>query len=125
MGVLTALAALIGASKLRQIEPGVGTGMELAVIAAVVVGGTAITGGRGTLFGTLIGVALLETISPALGYLAAPSGSGGPPWMLVCRIFGMPVYVPAQFGGSQWTQAIQGLIILLAVLTDGLRRREN
>ena len=51
-------------------------GLELQVIAAVVVGGTAISGGRGTLVGTLIGVALLGTIGPALVFLGTPSRSG-------------------------------------------------
>jgi rhamnose transport system permease protein len=67
----------------------------MQVIAAVVVGGTAISGGRGTLLGTLIGVALLGTIGPALVFLGIP---------------------------PQWERAIQGAIILLAVATDALDR---
>ena len=52
-----------------SVVPGnAGMGLELKAIAAVVVGGTAITGGRGTLIGTLIGVALLGTIGTALTF---------------------------------------------------------
>lgn len=96
MGMLTGLAALLNAAQFAMIYPNAGEGLELQVIAAVVVGGTAISGGRGTLVGTLIGVALLATIGPTL------------------------VFFHAQ---SQWAKAIQGLIILLAVATDALARR--
>jgi rhamnose transport system ATP-binding protein len=96
MGALAALAALLGAVCLPDIDPNAGTGLELKVIAAVVVGGTAVTGGRGTLIGTLIGVALLATIGPALVFLGAT---------------------------PQWERAIQGAIILAAVASDGLRRK--
>ncbi len=98
MGALTGLAALLNAAQFRMIYPDVGKDLELQVIAAVVVGGTAITGGRGTLVGTLIGVALLATIGPALIFFHAH---------------------------SQWAKAIAGMIILLAVATDGLQRRAN
>ncbi|HEY2588942.1 MAG TPA: ribose ABC transporter permease, partial [Tepidisphaeraceae bacterium] len=96
MGMLTGLASLLNAAQFVMIYPNAGEGLELQVIAAVVVGGTAISGGRGTLVGTLIGVALLATIGPTL------------------------VFFHAQ---SQWAKAIQGLIILLAVATDALARR--
>lgn len=94
-GVLTALAALLGSTRFAIVDPNAGNGLELQVIAAVVVGGTAISGGRGTLFGTLVGVALLGTVSSALVFL-----------------------------GSQphWDKAIQGLIILVAVASEGLSR---
>src|SRR5262249_19098374 len=61
MGLLTGLAALLNAVRFADVDPNAGTGLELQVIAAVVVGGTAVSGGRGTLFGTLAGVALLGT----------------------------------------------------------------
>jgi rhamnose transport system permease protein len=79
------------------VDPNSGLGKELQVIAAVVVGGTAISGGRGTLIGTLIGVALLITIAPAL------------------QFFNLP---------PQWEKAVQGAIILLDVAYDGLLRKE-
>jgi rhamnose transport system permease protein len=96
MGVLTALAAMLRAVRFAQVDPNSGTGLELQTIAAVVVGGTAISGGRGTMLGTLIGVALLGTIGAALGFLS---------------------------GQAQWDRAIQGAIILIAVASDGLYRR--
>ncbi|HET6247416.1 MAG TPA: ABC transporter permease [Tepidisphaeraceae bacterium] len=101
MGALTAVAAMLNAMQFITIYPTAGKDLELAVIAAVVVGGTAITGGRGTLAGTLIGVVLLVTIAPALGYFHAQS----------------------KYFGPSWAKAIQGAILLLAVASDSLSRR--
>jgi rhamnose transport system permease protein len=98
MGLLTGLASLLHSTRFAIVDPNAGFGLELEVIAAVVVGGTAISGGRGTLVGTLAGVALMGTIGSAL------------------------VFFHVQ---SQWEKAIQGLIILLAVATDGLARRRS
>ena len=61
-GALVGLAALLNAVRFAAVPGNAGVGLELKTIAAVVVGGAAITGGRGTLAGTLIGVALLGTI---------------------------------------------------------------
>ena len=69
MGALSGLAALLNAVRFSVVPGNPGMGLELKAIAAVVVGGTAITGGRGTLGGTLIGVALLGTIGTALTFL--------------------------------------------------------
>ncbi|MGA2232059.1 MAG: ABC transporter permease [Tepidisphaeraceae bacterium] len=93
MGALTAVASLLRAVRFPQVDPRGGLGLELETIAAVVVGGTAIAGGRGNLFGTLLGVILLGTISAALGFL---------------------------FGQAYWDKAIQGGIILFAVASDAL-----
>ncbi len=98
MGLLAGLAALLNAIRFADVDPGSGGGLELQVIAAVVVGGTAVTGGRGSLIGTLIGVALLGSIGPALVFLDAK---------------------------PQWEKAVQGLIILAAVATDALDRQER
>ncbi|HEY1684983.1 MAG TPA: ABC transporter permease [Tepidisphaeraceae bacterium] len=95
MGTLTALAALLNTACFELVYPNTGEGLELQTIAAVVIGGTAISGGRGQLLGTLIGVALLATIGPALLFFHAH---------------------------SQWAKAIQGLIILLAVASDAFSR---
>jgi rhamnose transport system permease protein len=92
MGALTGLASLLSTAQFPLVYPNAGEGLELQVIAAVVVGGVAITGGRGTLFGTLLGVALLGTLSSALVFLHVQ---------------------------PQWAKAIQGLIILIAVASDG------
>jgi rhamnose transport system permease protein len=98
MGALAGLAALLNAVRFPVIDPNSGTGLELQVIAAVVVGGVAISGGRGTLAGALIGVALLGSIGPALFFLGTK---------------------------PQWEKAIQGLIILLAVASDALYREKG
>jgi rhamnose transport system permease protein len=87
-GALTGFAAVLNAVRFNQIPSNAGLGMELKVIAAVVVGGTAIRGGRGTIAGTLLGVILLGAIGPALTFL------------------GVSAY---------WERAIQGAIILAAV----------
>src|SRR5207249_1732536 len=68
-GALTALGASINAVRFNQIPSNAGLGLEMRVIAAVVVGGAAITGGRGTVWGTVLGVILLGAISPALIFL--------------------------------------------------------
>jgi rhamnose transport system permease protein len=98
MGALVGLAALLNAIRFADIDPKTGTGLELQVIAAVVVGGVAISGGRGNLWGVLAGVLLLSSIAPALVFLRMP---------------------------PQCEKAIQGAIILLAVAADGWRTRKN
>jgi rhamnose transport system permease protein len=91
MGAMAGLAALLNAVRFAEVPSNAGTGLELKAIAAVVVGGTAITGGRGTLVGTLIGVALLGTIGTALTFLGI---------------------------NPFWEKAIQGAIILAALVSD-------
>jgi rhamnose transport system permease protein len=105
MGALAGLAALLNAVRFADVDPNAGVGLELQVIAAVVVGGVAISGGRGTLAGSLIGVALLGSIGPALVFLGT-NLPAGLEWL----------------GKPQWEKAIQGLIILLAVAADALYR---
>ena len=95
-GGLTGLAALLNSVRFNQIPSNAGLGLELKVIAACVVGGTAITGGRGSVGGTVLGVVLLGIIGPALTFL------------------GVSAY---------WERAIQGAIILAAVAFDALRDR--
>jgi rhamnose transport system permease protein len=96
MGALTALAALLNAVRFSSVPSNAGSGLELKAIAAVVVGGTAISGGRGTLTGTLVGVALLGTIGTALTFLGI---------------------------NPFWEKAIQGAIILAALASDFVWRR--
>ena len=96
MGALTGLAALLNAVRFSVVPSNSGVGLELKVIAAVVVGGTLITGGRGTVIGTLIGVALLGTIGTALTFVGI---------------------------NPFWERAIQGAIILAALASDLLISR--
>jgi rhamnose transport system permease protein len=91
MGALTGLAGLLNAVRFSSVPSNAGFGLELKAIAAVVVGGTAITGGRGRLVGTLIGAALLGTIGTALTFVGI---------------------------NPFWEKAIQGTIILAALLSD-------
>jgi rhamnose transport system permease protein len=93
MGALTGLAALLNAVRFAVVPSNAGLGLELKVIAAVVVGGAAITGGRGTILGTLIGVALLGTIGTALTFVGI---------------------------NPFWERSVQGLIILAALASDFL-----
>jgi rhamnose transport system permease protein len=69
MGALAGLAAMLQSVRSPQVDPNAGKDIEPQVIAAVVVGGVAISGGRGTLIGVLLGVALLGTIGSALVFL--------------------------------------------------------
>lgn len=90
-GALVGLAALLNAVRFSTVPSNAGLGLELKAVAAVVVGGAAITGGRGTLIGTLIGVALLGTIGPALTFVGI---------------------------NPFWEKAIQGAIIMIALGSD-------
>jgi rhamnose transport system permease protein len=97
-GALTGFGALLNSVRFNQIPSNTGLGLEMKVIAAVVVGGAAITGGRGTFTGTVLGVALLGAVGPALTFLGV---------------------------SSQWERALQGLIILTAVAVDALRANQS
>ena len=97
-GVLTGVAALVNAARFNQIPSNSGLGLEMKVIASVVVGGAAITGGRATFAGTVLGVVLLGAIGPALTFL------------------GVSAY---------WERAIQGAIILAAVSAEAWPARRS
>lgn len=98
LGALTGLAAMMNVVQSPQVQPLSGAGLELKVIAAVVVGGVAIAGGRGNLWGAFAGLLLLACVSPALTHLHVE---------------------------AYWEKAIQGAIILLAVVADGVRQRRQ
>jgi rhamnose transport system permease protein len=98
LGALTGLAAMMNLVQSPQIQPSAGAGLEMKVIAAVVVGGVAISGGRGNLWGAFAGLLLLACVSPALTHLHVE---------------------------AYWEKAIQGAIILLAVVADGVRQRKQ
>ncbi len=98
MGALTGLAAAMNMVQAPQVQPLSGSGLELKVIAAVVVGGVAISGGRGNLWGVLAGLLLLAGIAPALIHLRIE---------------------------AYWEKAIQGAIILLAVVVDSFGTRKE
>ncbi len=93
IGTLTGLAALLNSARFNQIPSNAGLGLEMKVIASVVVGGAAISGGKGSILGTLLGVVLLGAIGPALTFLGA---------------------------SAYWERALQGAIILAAVSVDAV-----
>jgi len=97
-GILTGIAALLSSIRFSDIQSNTGVGLEMKVIAAVVVGGASISGGRGTLAGTLLGVALLGVIGTALTFLGV---------------------------NPYWEKAAQGAIILVGVISDAWARTEK
>ncbi|PJW13267.1 ribose ABC transporter permease [Geobacillus sp. Manikaran-105] len=94
-GALSALAGLILTSRLNSAQPTAGTAYELDAIAAVVLGGTSLSGGRGWIFGTLVGALIIGVLNNGLNLLNV---------------------------SSFYQQVIKGAVILLAVLLD--RRKE-
>ncbi|MGC4046164.1 MAG: ABC transporter permease [Armatimonas sp.] len=70
-GALAALAGVVNAGRLSSADPNAGLGAELTAIAAVVIGGTRLTGGRGSLIGTLLGVILLAVVGNGLAQAGA------------------------------------------------------
>lgn len=72
-GALSALAGLIVTSRLSSAQPTAGTGYELDAIAAVVVGGTSLMGGKGRIMGTLIGALIIGFLNNALNLLDVSS----------------------------------------------------
>lgn len=73
MGLLAGIVGILHAAKMRNANPFDLAGLELTVIAAVVLGGTSITGGRGSVLGTLLGVALLVVVGNSLLLVGLPS----------------------------------------------------
>ena len=68
-GALSALSGVIAAAKTGSASPIAGSGAELRIIAAVVVGGASLSGGKGTIFGTFLGLLLTSIITSGLGFL--------------------------------------------------------
>ncbi|MHA6884048.1 ABC transporter permease [Ralstonia pseudosolanacearum] len=98
MGWLSGLAALFQVSRLEAADPNAGGGMELQVIAAVVIGGTSLMGGRGSVARTLFGVLIISVLEAGL----------------------------AQIGASEPTKRIiTGAVIVAAVVMDTYRTRTN
>lgn len=98
MGLLSGLAALFQVSRLEAADPNAGVGMELQVIAAVVIGGTSLMGGRGSVVRTLFGVLIISVLESGL----------------------------AQIGASEPTKRIiTGAVIVTAVVMDTYRSRRS
>lgn len=90
-GMLCGLAGAILTSRLNSAQPTAGTGYELDAIAAVVLGGTSLSGGKGRIVGTLIGALIIGTLNNGLNILNV---------------------------SSFYQQVVKGIVILLAVLAD-------
>ena len=90
-GMLAALSALILTSRLNSAQPTAGTSYELDAIAAVVLGGTSLTGGKGWIFGTLVGALIIGVLNNGLNLIGV---------------------------SSFFQQVVKGMAILIAVLLD-------
>lgn len=95
-GTLAALAGLIYSSQLRSASPNMATGLELSVVAAVILGGASLNGGRGTILGTVLGVLILGTLNNGLTILSI---------------------------SSFWQEVARGCVLILAVGLDQVRLR--
>ncbi len=90
-GGLAALGGLMITARLDSAQPNAGTGYELDAIAAVVIGGTSLSGGRGTIWGTVLGAIIIGVLNNGLVLLDV---------------------------SPFWQQVVKGIVILLAVLID-------
>ena len=97
-GAICGVAGLLIASRLNSAQPALGQGYELDAIAAVVIGGTSLSGGTGTILGTLIGAFIMSVLTNGLRIMSV---------------------------AQEWQTVVTGLIIILAVYTDILRRGKN
>lgn len=97
-GALAALGGLVLTARLNSAQPQAGAGLELDVIAAVVIGGASLSGGVGLVFGTLIGALIIGFLRNGLNLLNV---------------------------SSFWQQVVVGVVIALAVMSDTLRQRRR
>ena len=97
-GAIVGIGGLLIASRLNSAQPALGLGYELEAIAAVVIGGTSLSGGRGTIIGTLIGARIMAVLTNGLRVLSV---------------------------AQEWQTVVTGIIIILAVYADMMRRRKT
>jgi len=97
-GLFIGLAGIVIASRMNSAQPAVGMGYELDAIAAAVIGGTSLSGGEGSVVGTIIGAFIISTLAIGLS------------------VWGVP---------DQWKLVITGLVVIGAVWLDILRRRSR
>ena len=95
-GAICGIAGLLIASRINSAQPALGQGYELDAIAAVVIGGTSLSGGTGTILGTIIGAFIMSTLTNGLRILSV---------------------------AQEWQFVVTGVIIILAVYADILRRK--
>jgi ribose transport system permease protein len=97
-GAICGIAGLLIASRLNSAQPALGQGYELDAIAAVVIGGTSLSGGTGTILGTIIGAFIMSVLTNGLRIMSV---------------------------AQEWQTVVTGVIIILAVYTDILRRKKQ
>jgi ribose transport system permease protein len=97
-GLFAGLAGVLIAARLNSAQPSLGQGYELDAIAAAVIGGTSLSGGEGTILGTVIGAFIISTLTNGLRILSVP---------------------------QEWQTVITGAIVILAVYGDIIRRRSK
>jgi rhamnose transport system permease protein len=97
-GLTAGLAAVCSVVQSPQVDPKCGVGMEMTAIAAAVIGGVSVNGGKGGLRGAALGLMLLSIINPALTHLHVD---------------------------AYWEKAIQGAVILMAVLSESKRAKPS
>jgi len=95
-GLFVGLAGVLSASRLSSAQPTGGMGLELEAIAAVVIGGTSLQGGKGSIVGTVIGALIMAVLTNGLRIISVP---------------------------QEWQSVAVGVVILVAVYLDMLRRR--
>lgn len=95
-GLFTGLAGVMISARLGSAQPATGLGYELQAIAAVVIGGTSLSGGKGSIVGTVIGALIISVINNGLQLLSIP---------------------------QEWQNVILGCVILVAVYTDQARKK--
>ncbi|PPJ49312.1 ABC transporter permease [Rhizobium sp. KAs_5_22] len=95
-GGICGIAGLLIASRLNSAQPALGLGYELDAIAAVVIGGTSLAGGRGSILGTIIGALIMSVLLNGLRIMSV---------------------------AQEWQTVVTGVIIIAAVYADMLRRR--
>ena len=97
-GLFSGLAGILIAARMTSAQPSVGMGYELDAIAAAVIGGTSLSGGEGSISGTIIGAFIISTLTIGLSIVGVP---------------------------DQWKLVITGLVVIGAVWLDILRRRRR
>lgn len=97
-GVLSAISGLILMSRLNSAQPTSGVGAEMDAIAAVVLGGTSMVGGKGSIYGTLVGALIIGVLNNGLNIIGV---------------------------SSFYQQVAKGVVILLAVLLDSYKNRKK
>ena len=97
-GLFAGLAGVVIAARLNSAQPSLGVGYELDAIAAAVIGGTSLSGGEGTILGTVIGAFIISTLTNGLRILSVP---------------------------QEWQTVVTGAIVIIAVYLDIVRRRRS